>query len=158
VRIQLCLLLALTEGINMIIQHKRCNHCGIGYSYYKSGISPSYNNKEYCNSCKEVIHKAEQEALKTIPIKYKEEWVECPKDEINLEEALKEFEKVHPPGTARRIYPPMFNLKTNDSTDTIHVSLNKADYKITYWHKSKELDTIEKHMLKDMETGEYFNY
>jgi hypothetical protein len=47
-------------------------------------------------------------------------------------------------GVLRRVYVPLYNMKTMDTTDTIITKYNGDTYNLSWWQKSKEVVTFKK--------------
>jgi hypothetical protein len=152
----------------MVIQEKRCVHCGIRYTYQASGYPrEDYSHSSYyCKDCWKVIQdalskilkKRERVCIKTNEVTRKqiEDWHK--EDIINEEEIQKNNpQTLFLSFTAHRVSVPMFNLNNGDSSETIWAygkdEFRGKVYSLTFWRKTDEYE-IDVEMEKNLETGE----
>ena len=118
----------------MVIMTNECKHCGSEYMYQASGFPHPeiINDKEYCPVCAEAI----QKALSKIPRKF--EWRYVHTKDLTKQQALEIIEKRDDQSTEgfppiRRIFPELFDPKTNEWSRTEEFYYKDSKYMITYW-------------------------
>jgi hypothetical protein len=143
-----------------------CKNCGDKYLYQGSGqytlkTPKEYNSREYCPTCKEATVKA----LSTIPQKSYIDWVEVKEDMLDellkveenerkrVEENRNPFD-LFPP--LRRVFPSLFDTKTNESSKSGEVKVGDKMYRYFYFpskpkeakiHVMARLNTLTKEII-----------
>jgi hypothetical protein len=151
-------------------RYHRCKHCGDEYIYQASGAySPDYNHSDWCNDC----YKAVCDALRARPRLYECRYQnirEAPKFEgVGLETVLGWEVENTKEQTARdmgpkdsmgfyvrRVFSPLFDLKTGDSTTTREIvgrgKFQGAKFLLMTWRQKPEYE-ITSPMEYDIQKG-----
>jgi len=134
--------------------HKECNNCLTDYSFQGSGWgAPEFNDSTYCPECKEAICTA----LKTIPKKFKYVWVDTKdftfkeacdcidedekklkaKEDADIDRRQKcpKCDLISPfvGLKMRRVFMPLFNMDTMESSIVNHFIRNGEEYSLIYF-------------------------
>ena len=138
----------------------RCEHCSDVYEFQSSGWgAPTFNDSEYCPTCKKAIDKA----LEKVPRKFDIEWVDDPT--ISLESVLKaeadqkaEYEAKN--GVLpyfKAVLMPLFDMKDTDNHNiggVIQMGDKRVSY--SYWTKNNHpgYPKVQVKMEKNLQTGQ----
>ena len=163
---------------------KRCGHCGIPYTFQASGPgSPPDNDGIYCPGCKTTRDAALREAFGKIPRLFEMRMLNIVALGTRFEDITPEQLKVWDAEEdaakrargdqvfARRVFAPLFNLETGDSTHTIEVKGRSekpgvitrerppeyvgVPFRLTYWKQRPQDFTIEVPMEYDLREGRF---
>ena len=162
--------------------HKRCGQCGIEYAFQGSGYGCNRpeNDSIYCPSCKTVIN----EALAKVPRRWEmrmqniselgDRFAAVTPERVREWEAADERRRELAPYRfiARRVFSPLFNLETGETTSTIEVKGRDGHdpnilrrgcppeyvgitFRMTWWNQKPEDCTIEVPMEYDLREGRF---
>lgn len=136
---------------------KRCRHCNTVYSFQASGEGCFHelNDETYCPDCKKVVN----EALKSIPQKYKSVFVET--DEVTydyLKEKRAEQDKNNNGLCMRRVYVSLFNIKTGAHEANDAFDVDDKQYLVQYWTDNPDVIKLKVRKELNIETNEIGRY